>query len=73
MAIPQHEDAKHVGAQHVIQKDGTMEMEIVITTGLRLHVLDPEHDKARVDALLQWGQSLLSKIPGATRVIVQQS
>jgi hypothetical protein len=70
--INPHPNAKRIEGRHVLEKDGTVEYEIVIVTDLPLHALDPAHDAEKVRDLLKWAHQFISMGGVANRVILME-
>jgi hypothetical protein len=70
--INSHPNAKRIEGRHVLDRDGTVEYEIVIVTDLALHALDPSHDADKVRDLLKWAHQFISTAGVASRVILME-
>ncbi len=70
--IDPHPNAKRIEGRHVLERDGTVEYEIVIVTDLALHALDPAHDADKVKDLLKWAHQFISVGGIANRVILME-
>jgi hypothetical protein len=70
--IDPHPNAKRIEGRHVLERDGTVEYEIVIVTDLPLHALDPLHDAEKVRDLLKWAHQFISVGGIANRVILME-
>jgi hypothetical protein len=70
--IDPHPNAKRIEGRHVLERDGTVEYEIVIVTDLPLHALDPAHDAEKVRDLLKWAHQFISVGGIANRVILME-
>jgi hypothetical protein len=70
--INPHPNAKRIEGRHVLERDGTVEYEIIIVTDLPLHALDPAHDAEKVRDLLKWAHQFISMSGVANRVILME-